>query len=201
MSETENEGPRPSLPDPLTGEEPVRTGYLSTGDTADADAAVDTGDAEGDGHLDAEGVEVPGEDDPLLKTDQLGIPTGGVHEETGDADSVVGDDHPVAHVVDLEVDQTMSMCGEEIPGDLLEDRTLAYTCAACQVAMTQRYNALADALLDTQLRLKVITHTAFGGSRVGKVRPLSTEWTRSVREITADAQDTILDQLDSGPVD
>lgn len=132
--------------------------------------------------------------------DAIAVEAGGQEPEgTGYVDAegqVEGEDYPVAHVVDLEIDQTTSMCGEKIEGDLQGDRVLAYTCTACQVAMTERHNALADALLEAQLRLRIITQTSIGGTRGGE---LNTAWTRRVREVAADAQDAILEQLDSGP--
>lgn len=123
-----------------------------------------------------------------------------VDTETGETGDKIGDgdDYPVAHMIDREVSDTRSLCGETISGDLLEDRTLAYTCAECQNVVTELQNVLADALLDSQLRFRVILTAAIGG---GKIRPLDTRWTRKVREVAADAQDEILDQQDSGPTE
>lgn len=130
------------------------------------------------------------------------------HDEEGELDAIPVDleadeegelnakpDYPIAHVVDIEEDQRMSMCGEEIEGDLLGNRVLAYTCTACQETLTARKNALADALLVAQLRLGVIQSTVLGY----RGRGLDTNWSRRVRETAADATDAMLDQMQSGP--
>lgn len=151
-------------------EEAQQTGYLDAEPPPETDDK-EASEPEGTGYVDAEG-------------------------------QVEGKDYPVAHVIDLKAETLgvtagrMTMCGEEIEGDLLGNRVLAYTCTACQDALTAQKNVLADALLEAQLRLRIITQTSIGGSRI---KPLSTEWTRRVREVAADAQDAILDQLDSGP--
>lgn len=76
-------------------------------------------------------------------------------------DTVEHPDYPVAHVID-KVFGWRSMCGQEIAGEELPDRTLAYTCSACQVAVTEAYNVTAEALTDALRRLQEIQKTSSG---------------------------------------